>query len=752
LGYQPVRKWFDAALAGEAVSSEVTVTLKDGEPRVFYDSYVPDSDEDGRVKGFYLLATDITERKRAEEALENARDELESRVEDRTAELRETNERLLREIAERKRAEAALHVSEAQLKAIMDNAPAEIFLIDTDCRYVLVNQEFERRYKVTAEEVRGLTIHDLFPKEIAQEFAAQDREVLDTRKGMVKEQQISYAGAWHTDLEVKFPIVDSAGGVVGVGAIATDITERKHVEEALRESEARYARAVSGTNDGLWDWNLQTNEDYFSPRWEEIVGYGPGELEPVMQTFVDLLHPDDREPMFEAVQSHLQARTAFDMEFRLRHKGGEYVWVRSRGQAVWDDDGEPARMAGSITDITERKRAEEEIRKLNEELERRVEKRTAELRRANEALRQSEERFRTLVEQAGDAMFLIEPDGAFIDVNQQACDALGYTRQEILRLSVPEIDPVFSKQKFQGLFEGMRMSAPVTVETIHRRKDGTTVPVEIRAGLIELHGRKLLLSFARDITERKRAEDALRAAQADLLRKERLATLGQLTATVSHELRNPLGVIRTSAFVLRNGLQDVEPRTARALERVERSVVRCDRIIDELLDFTRISEHEPEPTALDDWLAGVLEEQTLPAGVALRRELGLPETVVAFDRDRFRRAVINVFDNACQAMLGEGDAEAGSAACRLTVRTRDRAGRIEVVFEDQGPGMAPDVYEKIFEPLYSTKGFGVGLGLPVVKQIMEQHGGGVEIETEEGRGTHVCLWFDRDASAKGVAA
>ena len=227
-----------------------------------------------------------------------------------------------------------------------------------------------------------------------------------------------------------------------------------------------------------------------------------------------------------------------------------------------------------------------------------------------------------------------------------------------------------------------------------------------------------------------------------------------MTATVSHELRNPLGVIRTSAFILRDGLKEEVPRARRALERVERSVIRCDRIIDEMLDFTRIADLEPEPTALDDWLADVIEEQPLPTGISLRQELQLPETTVALDRDRFRRAVINVFDNACQAMRGEGegDAETQSADRLLTVRTRERAGRIEVVFEDQGPGIPPDVYQRIFEPLYSTKGFGVGLGLPVVKQIMEQHGGGIEIETVEGRGTRVCLWLDRNVRAEHVAA
>ena len=371
----------------------------------------------------------------------------------------------------------------------------------------------------------------------------------------------------------------------------------------------------------------------------------------------------------------------------------------------------------------------------------------AERKRAEDALRDSEEQIRLITDNVPAVIAYMDANQQYRFINKRYEEWFGVSTKEAygrrVRDVVGEAAYDIVKEKLAKALSGER----VAFETSLPSKTAGTRYVQVTyvPHLSHDGGVKGVFVLVTDLTERKRLED-------ELLRRERLATLGQLTATVSHELRNPLGVIRTSAFILRDGLKEEMPRARRALERVERSVVRCDRIIDEMLDFTRMSDLEPEPTALDDWLAGVIEEQSLPTGIVLRQELRLPGLTVPLDRDRFRRAVINVIDNACQAMRGEGDAETEPAERVLTVRTRARAGRIEVVFEDRGPGIAPDVYERIFEPLYSTKGFGVGLGLPVVKQIMEQHGGGIEIETEEGRGTRVCLWLDRNALAKHLAA
>ncbi len=134
---------------------------------------------------------------------------------------------------------------------------------------------------------------------------------------------------------------------------------QRRVINALHKSEERFAFAVSGTNDGIWDWNIRTNEDYLSPRWKAILGYEDDELENVMETFTSLIHPADRNGVTKAVDAHLRDRLPYNEIFRLRHKEGHYIWVRARGEAIWDDQGEPVRMAGSISDISERKAAEE---------------------------------------------------------------------------------------------------------------------------------------------------------------------------------------------------------------------------------------------------------------------------------------------------------------------------------------------------------------------------------------------------------
>jgi signal transduction histidine kinase len=253
--------------------------------------------------------------------------------------------------------------------------------------------------------------------------------------------------------------------------------------------------------------------------------------------------------------------------------------------------------------------------------------------------------------------------------------------------------------------------------------------------IARLHFRQLTERETANATLERRVDERtaeLRAAQDELVRNERLSALGQLTATVAHELRNPLSAIRNTIFTIKEIGAAAGVKIERPLERVERSIKRCDAIITDLLDFTRIREIRFAETIGDAWLADILDEQPLPDGIDLARQLAAPGQHVMIDPERLRRVVLNLIENAAQAIAED---RAGDGSRTVTASTQVRDGRYEVAIADTGPGMAPEVLARIFEPLFSTKSFGTGLGLSTVKQIVEQHGGAITITSEIGRGT-----------------
>jgi len=232
----------------------------------------------------------------------------------------------------------------------------------------------------------------------------------------------------------------------------------------------------------------------------------------------------------------------------------------------------------------------------------------------------------------------------------------------------------------------------------------------------------------------------LLAAQSELLGKERLSALGQLTATVAHELRNPLGAIKNTLFTLRNECAGKGSDAERMIGRIERSIVRCDTIIADLLDYSRERSLRTQPTQFDEWAEEIVREQPLAGAIELALDLRAGDATIALDRERFRRVLVNLVENAAQAIAGNDPA---ARRGRIAVSTRADEGAIEIAIADNGSGIPDAIHAKIFEPLFSTKNFGTGLGLPVAKRIVEQHGGTIAIDSEENVGTRVTLRLPR---------
>jgi PAS domain S-box-containing protein len=237
----------------------------------------------------------------------------------------------------------------------------------------------------------------------------------------------------------------------------------------------------------------------------------------------------------------------------------------------------------------------------------------------------------------------------------------------------------------------------------------------------------------------------LALAKDELVKRGRMEQLGQLTATVAHELRNPLGAVRTSAFLLERKLKDKGLNVESQLERINKGIVRCDNIITQLLDFSRTKQLNSTPSDIDSWLTGVVEEEVkkLPQNVNVELLLGLDGKSVPFDPGRMERAIINMINNAVEAMVSGGDQllTSGQEQPKLVISTHEKNGHCSIRIVDNGPGIPDEVLARIREPLFTTKSFGTGLGIPAIEQIAVQHGGRLDIETRVGEGSSFTIWF-----------
>jgi PAS domain S-box-containing protein len=271
----------------------------------------------------------------------------------------DVNEALQTEIAERKRAEQALRDSEALYHSLVESLPLNVFRKDLDGRFTFVNTLFAATLGKPAAEIVGKTDADFFPPELAEKYRQDDLRVIAMRAVFEDvERHRTPDGRLHYMQVLKTPAYDAQEQVIGTQGFFWDITARKQAEEALRISEERYMLAVRGSNDGLWDWNVLTDEVYYSPRMKEMLGYRGEEFPNVYASFESHLHPEDRSRTAAAIKAHLTRRIPYDVEYRLRTRDGEYRWFHARGQALWDEAGNATRMAGSLTDITEHKKAE----------------------------------------------------------------------------------------------------------------------------------------------------------------------------------------------------------------------------------------------------------------------------------------------------------------------------------------------------------------------------------------------------------
>ena len=299
-------------------------------------------------------------------------------------------------------------------------------------------------------------------------------------------------------------IFDNEGTLIEIQSVGRDITARKEIEIALAESEEKYRLLFSTEQNAVVIVDADTRM-IIDANDSALQLYGYSLEEMLKLKAMDI--SAEPEKTVESINQSA-AGTIKDLYcYTLNHRSKDGTVFPVEITAGTFRLNKRKVISAVIRDITERKKAESEVINRVKELDMEIRDR----KRWESALRDSEERFRSLVEQAGDAMFLIDPEGKFIDVNQRACDVLGYTRKELLDLSVLDIDPLYPKEKFDKLVINLKKNPPMTIEAIHKRKNGEMLPVEIRIGLINIRNNPYILSLARDITERKKFEEQLKS-------------------------------------------------------------------------------------------------------------------------------------------------------------------------------------------------------------------------------------------------
>jgi PAS domain S-box-containing protein len=389
---------------------------------------------------------------------------------------------------QRKQAQEEVRHSEEQFRQVFEEAPAGMIILDERRHCIRVNRAFCDIVGYNEAELIGQG-YELFTH--PDDFQANMTLTNEVYEG----KQTSYRlekRYIRKDRQVMWVTVNATAYRIpaqqrkGVLAIIEDITERKRAEDALRATKERLQQALLASKTGLWDWNTDTNEVFFSREWNSQLGYGEQDLANAFETWEALLHADDRERAMAYVQAYLKNPVGdYRQEFRLRHKDGSYRWIAAAASFVVEPDGRRVRLLGAHTDITERKRAEEALRLA-----------------------------KFSVDRAADAVYWIDPNAKILDVNEAASLMLGYSKDELRTMTVHDLNPDFQAHSWPEFWAETQQRGTMVFETVHRAKNGRLIPIEVSVNYLFYEGKEYHCAFVRDITERKRVEEELRRSQA----------------------------------------------------------------------------------------------------------------------------------------------------------------------------------------------------------------------------------------------
>ncbi len=606
-------------------------------------------------------------------------------------------------------------------RALVENSPVGIFHFGPDLRITYCNSRLAEILGTSPASIQGFDLHIL-----------DDMGILSILQGALGGQRGAYDGPFALPLSPEVHLLsihvaperDVSGQIYGGVGIVEDRAAFQTTDEERRDAKERYVLAQRGANEGLWDWDPNTEQLYLSPRLLALLGLHSDTLRTTGAEWLKLIHPDDRKRYRADVIAHLRGQTEhFESEYRLADKEGHFHWVLARGLAHRGPDGRAVRIVGSIGDITARKRAEEQLK--------------------------AERDFsRGLIDSLPAPFFLFDEHGRLVLWNRFVSELTGLDDVQLQNaeagsLVIAEQGAVVAHRIDSALGTG-----EASVEVLLRRNHAEPVPFLVVGRRVILEGKPHIVGVGTDLTERKFAEKAIKRLNLELERRvaERtsqlsaaLSELESFSYSVSHDLRAPLRAIEGYSAILGSDYGDnLDDEAKELLRRVRAAVHRMGQLIDDLLTLSRVSRKELERRPVDlTTLAQVICEELRQQDPARPVSVDIaPGLRVEGDPSLLRTVLENLLGNAWK-FTGR------VAAPEIRFEATRHAGVDAFVVRDNGAGFDMRYRENLFRPfqrLHSDREFpGTGIGLATVARIVRRHGGEVWAEGEVGKGA--SLYF-----------
>jgi PAS domain S-box-containing protein len=645
---------------------------------------------------------------------------------------------VVKQFEETERILRRFQVANAQRKAVLDSA-AHMAIIGTDPHGLIVvfNKGAENLLGYAEAEVIGqltpLVFHDFEELRtraaLLDDSAANSTDPIDfffryAARRIHDQEEWTYVRKDGVRFPVNLsihPLRDAEGALSGFLCIATDITEKKRSEQALKESERNYRLLIDNIPNIVFKGYPDGAIDFFDNKIENLTGY-PQELFLSRQLkWTDLILDEDRAGDQEGFCTGLQGDRQQIREYRIRRKDGHVVWLQASSQIVCDPEGCIDFISGAFLDITKRKEAEA-------------------------ALHDSEVKYRSLFDSGPNPIFVLERSTLnILDVNPAAIETYGYDKADLIGRDFTELGEFEVQTQGLGMGEDEEWvdGCFVHQKARHYKKDGTPFYLRVKACPIKYRDRTALILAATDITESMEKD-------AQLFQATKMKTLGEMSAGIAHELTQPLNAIKIGNDFLRRMIQDGRRLGNADIERVTASVTgqvqRASDIINRLREFGRKPDFKKEPVDLNAIINHVVQivgQQLILNNIRVVFDLERTIAPVLANANRLEQVIFNLVNNARDAILQLPEEARPKSERVIKLSTYEDGYEVVCAVEDSGIGIPDTVREKIFEPFYTTKevGKGMGLGLAISYGIVRDYDGSVEVTGRAEGGTCFKIRF-----------